>query len=102
MCIHWFKEPHTILESKSSVGKRSHRTNVDHITNEVVVESIFNIGSDLRMITAVEHTMFTFVCYLVGNIQATVTKYAACHVKLYVWTKVHPVKCSSFKFISCS
>jgi hypothetical protein len=53
------------------------------------------------MITPVKHSVFTLFSQLIRNIHATVTKNAARHVKLYIWTEVVLFESTPFKFVPC-
>ena len=72
MRINRLCKPHPVLETESTVGERAYRTNIDHVSDELVVQVILNECSDLRMITTVQYAMLAVFRNLVGRIHAAV------------------------------
>src|SRR5882724_8372166 len=73
MCIHGFQKPYAIFKTESAVGQCTYGTDINNITDEIVVERFLNIGSDFRMFTAIQYTVLAFISELIGYKHTTKT-----------------------------
>ena len=100
VCVHRLREPYTVLKAEGFIGEGANWTNINHVTDEFVVEGLLYISCDLRMISPVEDTMFAFVGELVRCIYATIAKDTTRHVQLDIITQVVRSKCAAFEFVT--
>src|SRR5688572_5200225 len=100
MCLYWFSKPNPVFETKSPICQSPYRAHINNIPDKIVVEAFFNISCNLRVITPVQYTVYSFIRYLVGSENAAITKNTPCHVQLYIRTKVMFLKCPSLKLIT--
>src|SRR5206468_182238 len=61
MGIHWFGKPNAVFETESFIGQGTHRTNIDHIADEIIVKGLFNIGCNFSMVSTIQYSMDAFV-----------------------------------------
>jgi hypothetical protein len=102
MRINRFQEPYAVLKTEGAVGECAYGTNIDYVSYKIIVERFLDIGSDFRMIAAIQYTMHAFIRNLVGHIHAAEAKNATRHVQLYIGTKIMFFECASLKFVACA
>src|SRR5574343_493756 len=102
MRINGLGKPYTILESEGFIGERSYRTNINDVADKIVIQTFLNIGRDLGMIPAIEHTMYPLIGYLISRKHTTVAKNTAGHVELDILTQIVFLKRTTFEFVAGS
>src|SRR5690606_28261183 len=101
VCVHRLQEPNTVFETESFVGQSTHRTNINHVSDEFIVQSFSQISRNFSVITTEHHTVFTTTGNLVSRFHTTVTQNTTVHMQLDFISDVLRLKCSSFEFVSC-
>src|SRR5690606_22473797 len=101
VCIYRFQEPNTVFESESFIGQSTHRTNINHVSDEFIVQRFSQISRNFSVITTEHHTVLTTTGNLVSCFHATVTQNTTVHMQLDFVSDVLRLKCSSFEFVSC-
>src|SRR5688500_9272472 len=100
MRIYRFQEPYAVFETESFIGQCAYRTNVDDVTDKVVIERFLDVGCDLGMVAAIEYTMNAFIGELVGGEYTTVTQDATRHVQLYIRPQIMFRKLTAGEFVT--
>ena len=80
--IHGLGEPHALFEAPGFIGERAHRAHVDDVAAELVIDDVFDVGTDFRRIAAAQHAVHAVGRELVGHVHTTVAQDAARHVQL--------------------
>src|SRR5690606_23121912 len=99
--IHRFQEPNTVFETESFIGQSTHRTNINHVSDEFTIQCRSQISRNFSVVTTEHHTVFTTAGNLVSRFHATVTQNTTVHMQLDFISDVFRRKCSSFEFVSC-
>src|SRR5690606_2332054 len=101
VCIYRFQKPNTVFETESFIGQSTHRTNINHVSDEFIVQSFSQISRNFSVITTEHYTMFATIGNLVCRFHTTITQNTTVHVQLDFISDVLRRKCSSFEFVSC-
>src|SRR5690625_4809916 len=86
-----------MYESKGFVCQSTYRTNVNNVSDKIIVQCLFDISRNFRMISSVHHAMFTFFSQLIGQQYATETHDTSVHVQLDFVTYIDRIKSSLLK-----
>src|SRR5690606_10352841 len=102
MRFHWLGKPNTVFKAKRFVRQCAHRTYVNDIAREVVVDSVLDVRGNFGSVATADDAMYAFLGQLVSYVHATITENTARHVQLYFVTDVDLIKRAPLKLITGS
>src|SRR5690554_924113 len=100
MCIHRFGKPYPVLEAEGLVSQGTHRTYINHISGEIIVNRFLDIGRNFCPVTTVHNTVYPLLGQLICHKYTAETHDTTVHVQLDFISYIYTVKCTFGKFIS--